>query len=248
MHPGLAPIAPWLAGCVADLGGLNALARERALALPDGRPLTFVSAPANRGALVYERSIATYGAIATRPGNRHDQMNALMWLLFPRTKAALNALHVDEALAATPNVRSGRRDAATLLDESGLILACADAELVALLREHAWRALFWTRRDDVARRLRPMVIGHGLAVKLLQPFRALTAKVLVVSLEPSALPEDDVLAHCDVAAAAAVAAPGFGPGCLTPLPVAALPGWSDEGLGERLFDDVSVFRPREQVY
>jgi hypothetical protein len=89
-----------------------------------------------------------------------------------------------------------------------------------------------------------MVIGHGLAAKLLHPFRALTAKVLVVPFEPYARPAGDASARFDLAAAEAVAAPGFVPDCLTPLPVAALPGWSDEGLGERLFDDVSVFRPR----
>lgn len=237
-----------LAERAADLESLNALARERALALPDGRPLVFVPARAQRGALAYERCIAAHGEIATRPSNLHDALNALMWLAFPRTKAALNALHVEEALTGTANARSERRDAATLLDESGLILACADEELVALLRDHAWRTLFWTRRDDVAWRMRPMVIGHGLAAKLLQPFRALTAKVLVVPVESSALPEGDTaLTRFDLAAATAVADPGFGPACLTPLPVAALPGWSNEGLGERLFDDVSVFRPRMLV-
>jgi hypothetical protein len=28
------------------------------------------------------------------------------------------------------------------------------------------------------------------------------------------------------------------------VPIAALPGWDAEQLGDRLFDDVSVFRPR----
>jgi len=36
----------------------------------------------------------------------------------------------------------------------------------------------------------------------------------------------------------------FSPADLLPLPVAALPGWDVEGLGARLFDDASVFRPR----
>jgi len=90
-----------------------------------------------------------------------------------------------------------------------------------------------------------MVIGHGLAARLLRPFRALTAKVLVVPVEPSTLPDGEAAqAVVDTAAAALVAGHAFGPASLTPLPVAALPGWSDEGLGERLFDDVSVFRPR----
>ena len=37
--------------------------------------------------------------------------------------------------------------------------------------------------------------------------------------------------------------PDFGPDCLTPLPVAALPGWDAERLGRLPFDDLSVFRP-----
>jgi hypothetical protein len=246
LHPGLAPFAPWLAG-FRDAGQdtLNALARERSLALPDGRPLVFVEARGRQRALDYERAIAQRGEIATRTGSDHDVLNAFAWLAFPRVKAALNALHVAGAAVAPPATRSRVRDAATLLDESGLVLACADAGMVALLREHAWRTLFWTRRDEVARRMRPMVVGHGLAAKLLQPFRAITAKVLVVPVEPSTLPQDSTaLAALDRAAAAAVAAAGFSPQCLTPLPVAALPGWSDERLGERLFDDTSVFRPR----
>lgn len=213
--------------------------------MPDGRPLAFVAAPRRRGALDYERAIAQRGEIATRPENLHDALNAFMWLAFPRSKAALNAVHVAAASAPTRNARSRVRDAATLLDESGLVLACTDAELVTLLRARAWRNLFWTRRDEVARRMRPMVIGHGLAARLLRPFRALTAKVLVVPVEPSTLPDGEAAqAVVDTAAAALVAGHAFGPASLTPLPVAALPGWSDEGLGERLFDDVSVFRPR----
>jgi hypothetical protein len=244
-HPGLAPCARWLdAGGCPDLATLNGLAREQGLALPDGRPLVFVAARTRLRALAYERAIAARGEIATREGNLHDAFNALAWLRFPRTKAALNAVHVRSAEAATDNTRDRARDAATLLDESGLLLGCADPELAALLRGRAWRELFWTRRDEVARALRPAVLGHGLAEKLLAPYRALTAHVLVLDTASAKAAADR--AACDALdpfAAATVAAPGFGPDCLTPLPVAALPGWDAEGLGELLFDDLSVFRP-----
>jgi hypothetical protein len=33
------------------------------------------------------------GEVATRPGNRHDFFNALIWLAFPRSKAAINRRH-----------------------------------------------------------------------------------------------------------------------------------------------------------
>ena len=249
MHPGLAPFACRLAATPRPgLATLNGWARERRLALPDGRPLRFVPPVADTSALGYERAIATDGTIRSREGDPHDVFNALMWLLYPRTKAALNALHVASAVSATPNGRSRVRDAATLLDESGLLVACVDADLVTLLRAHAWRELFWQRRDVVALRMRPSIIGHGLAVKLLQPFRAITAKALVVPLDPSEVPDGDAAREAlDAAAAALVAGPSFAPPVLAPLPVAALPGWDCEGLGERLFDDLSVFRPRMLV-
>ena len=232
------------AGRCPDLSDLNGLAREHALALPDGRPLAFVAVRGRLRALDYERAIADRGEIATREGNLHDAFNALAWLRFPRAKAALNAVHVRSAEAGTANARDRARDAATLLDESGLLLGCADAGLAVLLRKRAWRELFWTRREEVVRAMRPLVLGHGLAEKLLSPYRALTAHVLLLDMpaEPPAA-TGAVDGMLDALAAATILAPGFGPDRLAPLPVAALPGWDAEGRGESLFDDISVFRP-----
>ena len=210
--------------------------------MPDGRPLTFVTPTARLRALDYECAIDGCGEIATRNGNLHDAFNAMAWLRFPRTKAALNALHVKAADATTGNARNRARDAATLLDESGLLLSCRDVGLVALLRARAWRELFWTRRDQVEHAMRPMVLGHGLAEKLMSPYRAMTAQVLIIDEAGACEPPDEIA--LDRIVAATIAAPGFEPGVLTPLPVAALPGWDTENMGERLFDDLSVFRPR----
>jgi len=240
-----------IAGRCPDLSTLNGLARERGLALPDGRTLAFVAPRSRLRALDYERAVAGRGVIATREGNLHDAFNALAWLRFPRAKAALNAVHVRSAVAATANARNRARDAATLLDESGLLLRCIDPGLVALLRARAWRDLFWSRRDDVARGMQPWVLGHGLAEKLLKPYRALTASVLIVGVAPIPAITEGKGAAADAAdegtldamAAAMIAAPGFGPDLLTPLPVAALPGWDTEDSGPGLFDDLSVFRP-----
>jgi hypothetical protein len=257
-HPGLVPYARWLAaGRCPGLPMLNDLARDSRLALPDGRPLTFVAPRSRVRALDYERAIAERGVIATREGNLHDAFNALAWLRFPRTKAALNAVHVQAPGAATGNTRNRARDAATLVDESGLLLCCTDAGLVALLRARAWRTLFCERRDEVVRGMRPLVLGHGLAKKLLSPYRALTASVLIIDVARAptvaaggaheigdAATMDAVNAEVvDAEAAAMIAARGFGPHLLTPLPVAALPGWDIEGKGCDLFDDLSVFRP-----
>jgi hypothetical protein len=252
-HPAFAPYARWWVprrGAVPPAPGeLDGWARAANLTLPDGQPVSFRPAPsAATPALDYERRIATTGEVATRPGNLHDACNALAWLAFPRTKAALNAIHAAATVAATGNGRDRRRDAATLLDESGMIVACADAELRELWRTRQWRAAFWERRVAVAERMRAVVIGHGLLAKLVAPFRAITAKVLVLNLDGAALPADPAPlgAILDNAAAAAIDAGKltFAPEELLALPVAALPGWDLEARGAGLFDDTAVFRPR----
>jgi Protein of unknown function (DUF3025) len=239
MHPAFTPYARWidmLGGfdAIPPVATLNRVARSVDLSLPDRRRLCFEAAPPRRSsALSYERRIGREGIIEFREGNRHDFANALSWLAFPLTKAALNAVHVRDGRDSTPNGRSRARDAATLLDEAGLIFVCGDAELTALLRRWQWHPLFWQRRDFVAERVTPLVIGHGLLDKLRAPFRALTAQAMIV---------DCTVDRADQVAAAGVLAGDFAPRRLSPLPVAALPGWDTEEIGERLFADREVFR------
>lgn len=239
-HPGFAPYRRWLRDDrVPAIATLNAFARDAGLALPDGRELAFVEGTA-AGALAYESAIFRDAVVHVRPDNWHDAFNALAWLAFPRTKAALNACHVAEGCAASANARSRLRDAATLLDESGLVIACDDGALRELLREHAWRALFETRREEVAARARVRVLGHGLLEKLRAPYRALTAHVLWLPVDLAAPAAQRAI---DEAVAARLHAHALAPGELLPMPVAALPGWDTERLGPALFADVSVFRP-----
>ena len=123
--------APWLAP-LRDLrahvgradwrAALSAEARCRGVATAGGLPVDFV-APDDAGAAAYEAHIAATGRVPTRE-NAHDLFNALAWLAFPLTKAALNARQAAEL--ARDGVRGSRgpvRDAATLIDESGLLLA-----------------------------------------------------------------------------------------------------------------------------
>lgn len=245
-HPAFAPYACLLdafgrSADLPDIGTLNRLARHARLALPDGTSLRFEAAGAQRkSALDYERRIAS-GVVEVRGRNAHDVANALVWLAFPRLKSALNAIHVRDGHAPTANGRSRARDTATLIDEAGLLFVCADQELVGMLRAWRWRELFWARRDAVANRIRAIVVGHGLLDKLRAPYRALTAQALVIDVAASDT-EATRMERIDAAAARTVGDPRFGPRCITPLPIAALPGWDSEALGERLFDDRAVFR------
>lgn len=260
VHRALTPFAPRIGdltrAALPDHDTLNAWGSAARLALPDGRPLRFVSPPAVPvPALAFERRIIEQGEIVTRHGNLHDVCNALAWLAFPRTKARFCAMHVADAPSAIGRTcrRGLRRDAATLLDESGLIVVCDQPELLALWRAHAWRALFHDRRADVERSMHIAVIGHGLIAKLLTPFPSLTGKALAVEMRWSdSGPGDETAlpAALDVAAAAWLDAHGaeLTSATLLALPIAAWPGWDVQERGAERFDDTAVFRPRRAEY
>ena len=242
MHAAYAPYARWLArdgSPPLDVATLEAYALNAAAdaGLDAAIAVRFAVARERLGALAYERQVAASRVVPLREGSPHDAWNALAWLRFPRTKMALNALHVTEADARTANRRNLWRDRATLIDESGLLVACDDASLLAHWSRHEWLAAFSRGSDADAdrRRIGACAIGHGLLTKLAAPYRALTAHAMVLPLAANAS-----LATVDCAAARLIDARDF---TIRPIPVAALPGWDSEALGDALFDDRWVFRP-----
>jgi hypothetical protein len=252
-HPAFAPFSRWLRAdsfaSPPSFAELDATACAAGLCRADGLPLRFVAASTRReSALDYERRVATRGEIAVRTGSLHDFCNALAWLVFPRTKAALNAIHVAAPPAFAGSTRSRPRDAATLLDESGMLVACAEPTLLRQWDARNWRAAFGELCATSATPLRAVVVGHGLLAKCARPYPALTAHALVLPMSASRLPRapEAFAAALDAAAAQWIAGAGAGwsPASLRPLPLVALPGWADTASGTLRFDDVSVFRPR----
>ena len=95
----------------------------------------------------YEQRIAECAAIATRTGNWHDLLNALVWLRYPDLKQALNRRQMLEIARMGPKQRSREQYALTHFDEGGLIVAVRDPSLLALWDAHDWHGLFWRNRQ-----------------------------------------------------------------------------------------------------
>ncbi len=193
-----APIARWLTRlaperfpAVEELNGLV----QSVPALPAG--FRFGRAGGPLAAAEYERGIASTGVVPIRPNDWHDLFNALAWLSFPRLKASLNRCHV-AALSANPShealkgQRGALRDLATLLDESGMLLACDDRSLVEALAAHAWRTLLVERRAAVCRSMRFAVCGHAIFDRGRAARKGLTARVLVLPVDQTHFGGDDV--------------------------------------------------------
>ncbi len=239
------PLAPLLQRLppAPDLPPLAALAESRGIEAAVGLPLRFV--PPQDDGLGYEARIALHGAVETRPDNWHDWFNGLVWLTFPKAKAALSARHAHE-LGLHAEGRGQARDAMTHFDECGAVVVAEDASLLELLQGFRWRELFVERRADTAAGLRVFVFGHATYEALLAPFRGLTAKCVLVPVPGGwlARPLAEQLVDIDEWLAQDFAAGKHGdPRGLQPLPLLGLPGVTADSECPQYYDDTWQFRP-----
>jgi hypothetical protein len=262
--PLFAPLHPILADFEAEgfpkLQECNALLASRLspITVQSGARLHFV--PQVSGKLPfeaqYEPRCYLKGEVPTRQDNWHDLFNALVWLTFPKAKAAINARHyhslMEEGAAAnteSSSERGAKRDVNTLLDESGVIVAYskANADLAGLLRDFKWKELFWQQREKISAGMGFYLIGHGLYEKSIQPYIGMTGQGLLLVVEPEffSWPLVQQLAHLDSLLASYLAEPEH---ChstrdLSPVPLLGLPGWTADNDSESYYDNTEYFRP-----
>jgi hypothetical protein len=234
-----------------EAADLDALAAQHGVLSGGGAPLRFVDAEVSARRDFdsrYEVRIYREGAVPTRRANWHDLFNALAWISFPRTKAALNRRHFLEMQAGDGGrPRTRARDVLTLFDESGIVVVCADPALARLLREFRWKDLFWTGRGAVNRAMGFFIFGHAILEKALRPYKGVTAKALILDVEErvQAQPLQARLVVLDTIAAAhfSGAEALSSTRSLSPLPVFGVPGWDAGNEVESFYDDAAVFRP-----
>lgn len=198
----------------------------------------------------YEPRCYLKGEVPTRTNNWHDLFNALVWLKFPHSKAAINSRHYRSLtqFAHSPKVgeRGTVRDAITLLDESGIIVPYAEEVLADLLRGFQWKELFWNRRTQVESHMGFYLYGHGLYEKALKPYVGMTGHGLLLKVEPSFFTRslaqrivhlDELfsnylndLQHCN------------NPQELSPVPLLGIPGWTDDNTHPAYYDNTHYFR------
>lgn len=264
--PLFAPLHPVIAklrtGEFPALEALNALLQLSVITVQSGHELRFVEQGTGRLTFEaqYEPRCYLNGEVQTRADNWHDLLNALVWLTYPKSKAAINARHFTALTepATAQNTRSQRgavRDTTTLLDESGVIVAYADDELAGLLQNFQWTELFWQRRKQVqvgpSTELRAgmgfYLFGHGLYEKALQPYIGMTGQGLLLAVEQDFFSwgTEQQRLHLDSRLADYLANPE---NCirtreLSPVPLLGVPGWSADNNSAAYYDNTAYFRP-----
>jgi len=230
--------APWRTPGQAVAAAVAAgVPQHEALNAAGPAPVRFVPQQALPAGMPYERFIFETGCCPVRPG-LHDFFNGLVWLAFPRAKAALNRLQARQIARDGVGARRGAlRDAITVFDENGALLR-APPPLWQALREREWRRLFVELRPLWAE-ARLLVFGHALLEQLAAPRKGLTAHVWC---EPAAL---DGATDTDAWLADRCRPEVLAGKPFTPLPVLGVPGWWPGNVNFSFYDDSLVFRPRK---
>jgi len=205
----------------------------------------------------YEQRIYSTGQVSTRAENWHDLFNALVWMRFPRIKSAMNALHYRARPENKTGTRGAQRDALTLFDECGAIVFSDQPELLNALFAHRWKQAFQVGGNDHdgnsrCSGLQVIIPGHAMLEKYLSPYKAMTAKALLVEVDPPFMKLrrnqqvdflDDKISR-QMMAGTVMSSPGD----LTPLPVAGIPGWWPwDDQKQEFYNNTHVFRAPKNV-
>lgn len=209
-------------------------------------PISFVASEQLTG-VQYEEHIFRTGEVSTRANSWHDVFNVLVWMHFPQTKAAMNVLHHRAMTPANEVGRGTLRDALTLIDECGVIVAAGRYEDLESVSRFAWAHIFGSGTKWWGQRIRVFVTGHAMLEKFLKPYKSITANAVLVQI-PGRLMEllrEALRAYFDAALAERLLAGHLfnAPADLSPLPLMGIPGWWPGGAQDKSFyADRQVFR------
>lgn len=218
-----------------------------------GRPIRFVAprAHTDRERRYYELHIADTGEVETRPENWHDLFNALVWVSFPRAKAAINEQHaaiLEERGEPEARRRGPERDALTLFDEGGVVVASTAPRLMQLIADFEWKELFWRRREELLATTRFFAFGHACYEQALEPYLGMVAKTIFVSVDPAFIAgsiEAQLERADDLVARHFADRTRFAsPKSMSPMPVLGVPGWHRGPQDEAFYGNRTYFRPK----
>jgi len=200
----------------------------------------------------YEQHVARRCAVPTRPSHWHDFFNMAVWAHFPKLRWALNGLHVDpEPGPKDPrNGRAPAQNVAATFDEAGMIVLSTSRDVLDELRALRFKRAFWERREELLATTRFWIVGHGMLESLLTPHSGLAARSVLLQVPSLAGVAGDGAAgdvgdalRFDVDRSVAQRILGWRGGrtVLDPVPVLAIPGFSDNDARE-FYDDLRNIR------
>lgn len=185
----------------------------------------------------YETFIFETNGIPTRDGP-HDYFNALCWFLFTQSKLQLNRTQAAQIHKGGINSQRGPvRDAITIIDENGLLLACSD-ELWEALSQKNWPRAFIELRDHW-QNSHAVIFGHALIEKLLNPYKGICAHAIRIPQQS----DDFDLTVVDQWLSTFLSEEQLATKPYIPVPIFGIPGWHKSQCKMGFYQDTEVFRP-----
>lgn len=196
----------------------------------------------------YETVIYQTGQVPSRVNSWHDTFGALMWCLFPKTKALLNQLHQQDIERFGQKERTKTRNAITLLDECGVILPYCDGSFVEQLRNHGWQQALFERREQWQQSIDAFNIGHANYEMLTQAYVGLTGKAMFVAVEKDffQLPLAEQYVQLDKLLCDNIKQHQWlkDNSLLSPMPLLGIPGWWPDNEGVAFYQNKQYFREK----
>jgi hypothetical protein len=127
------------------------------------------------------------------------------------------------------------------------VIVAGDPELLQLIRDFRWKALFWERRAALAERFDCVTFGHAMYEKAMAPYLGMTANTILLEADSDYFSRDRFgrLAWIDEQLAA-IFERGERyrtPKDLQPFPILGMPGWDPANGEEAYYDNTDYFRP-----
>jgi hypothetical protein len=197
----------------------------------------------------YEENIFRNKKVYTRPNSWHDFFNNITWLLWPKTKWAI----ADTILAQRSEQKGSNKNRVAKqsflaqFDECGMLIVTAAPNLVHEILEHNWLGLFFNQRAQHAL-FEPIVFGHGLMEKAIDPYIGMTGKAMIIVVKPDYFNLCTItkLKFLDQVASQLISSKYCpqSPKSLQPFPLLGMPGWHPNNEQEKFFEQKHYFRAK----
>lgn len=234
----------WLPILKRFLNAWPSIADYNQLAEDAGFDFRFIEQDANTP---YESTIYHHQCIPTRLRNWHDFFNNLTWFIFPSMKRAL----VEAGYQATDREQKHRTPKQNVLahfDECGIVICSDQPSYFDKIKHHEWSSLFLD--SNLLTHCYPIITGHGILEKGLQPYIGMTAKAILMEVHSTffKLNAAEKLKYLDERLARKILSTDFPstPKALAPFPLLGWPNWHPDNLQDAFFENTNYFRPQRR--
>lgn len=199
----------------------------------------------------YAPRIYTSGELQTRINNWHDFFQFLTWMMFPKSKAVINSIHIPMARERIESGNdTGRRspleNAMSLFDEGGALILSSNHDLLEMVRNFDWKSLFWKHRKELKDQFQCIIYGHALYEKGLAPYLGMTANTILFEVDKDyfSASSSEKLKFSDQLLAEYLNRDVIEkPKDLQPFPILGMPGWYQGNEDEIFYENQEYFRP-----